>query len=205
MSNKFSKSNYLKSEFNGFWKTILDDERDYYSMMTDDSFDILKAALSNINNIITLNTTVRAIDVIVDILDLNIQDKEKIMEIVDSTRPNDNGYDIEYRADSNSFICEVKCNRPINGGNRFGSAQKNGITKDLSMLSSGKSKSPLSAEEIEEFYKFMVIYEFNSKTTQAVKHFHSLLKGDLKHSVKLYENGMQLKKDEVYILLVKQP
>lgn len=202
MNNKFSKSQYLKSEFNGFWKTILGEERDYFSLMTGDSFDVLKAALSNINNIITLNTTVNAIDVIGNILNLNSEDKEEIFRLVDSTKPNDNGYDIEYRDGETPFICEVKCNRPINGGNRFGSAQKNGITKDLNMLLHGKSKSSLSKEDIEGYFKFMVIYKFDDNTVQAVEHFHKLLKGELKTSVKIYKPEMNIIEDEVYLLLV---
>lgn len=202
MNNKFSKSQYLKNEFNGFWTDILDEERDYFSLMTEDSFDVLKAALSNINNIITLNTTVNAIDVIVNILNMKTEDKEKIFRLVDSTKPNDNGYDIEYREGDTPFICEVKCNRPINGGNRFGSAQKNGITKDLNMLLQGKNKSSLSKEEIKDYFKFMVIYKYDDNTVQAVEHFYKLLKGEMKTSAKLYEPEMDLKKDEVYILLV---
>lgn len=39
-------------------------------------------------------------------------------------------------------------------------------------------------------------------TVQAVEHFYKLLNGKLKTSVKLYEPKMDLRKDEVYILLV---
>lgn len=75
-------------------------------------FYILKAALSNINNIITYNTTIKAVDKISEILKINDLEKEKIIEVVNSTKPNDNGYDIEFSYDK-AFVCEVKCNRPI--------------------------------------------------------------------------------------------
>lgn len=203
MENDFSKADYLKTEFNGFWQDILGEDKDYFTLMTAENFDVLKAALSNINNIITFNTTINAIDSIGTILKLNKSDLKLIKDIVNSTKPNDNGYDIEFRQCVTPFICEVKCNRPINGGNRFGSAQKNGITKDLKSLIYGKSKSVIKEDEINDFYKFMVIYEFDSDTTQAVTHYLSLLKDDLKERVKLYKNGMALNKDEVYVILVK--
>ena len=58
----FDKEKYLKEQFNTYWSSILNKKKDYYSIMTDESFDLLKAALSNINNIITFNTTFNVID-----------------------------------------------------------------------------------------------------------------------------------------------
>jgi len=202
MEKVFNKAEYLKNEFNSFWQDILGEEQDFFSKMTEEGFDVLKAALNNINNIITHNTTLKAIDSISEILNINDVDKEKIIEVVNSTKPNDNGYDIESRG-YKPFICEVKCNRPINGGNRFGSAQKNGIKKDLEALLYGKSKSSIGTEELREFYKFMVIYEFDYKTNEAVKHYLSLMAGELKERVILYQYGMTLDRDNVYILLLK--
>lgn len=202
MEKRFNRAEYLKNEFNSFWQDILGEEQDYFSKMTEEGFDVLKAALNNINNIITHNTTLKAIDRISEILNINDLDKEKIIEVVNSTKPNDNGYDIEFRS-LNSFICEVKCNRPINGGNRFGSAQKNGIKKDLEALLYGKSKSSIGIDELQEFYKFMVIYEFDYKTTEAVKHYLSLLGEELREKVILYQEDMILTQDNVYILLLK--
>lgn len=202
MDKGFNKEEYLKNEFNNFWQDILGEKQDFFSKMTDKNFDILKAALSNINNIITYNTTIKAIDNISKILKINDSEKVKIVEIVSATKPNDNGYDIEYVYDK-AFICEVKCNRPINGSNRFGSAQKNGITKDLEALIYGKSKSTIKSEDMVRFYKFMVIYEFDNKTIEAVEHYISLLKGELKERVILYKENITLEHENVYVLLVK--
>lgn len=179
MDKGFNKEEYLKDEFNNFWQGILGEKQDFFSKMSEQNFDVLKAALSNINNIITYNTTIKAVDRISEILKINDYGKEKIVEVVNSTKPNDNGYDIEFGYDK-AFVCEVKCNKPINGGNRFGSAQKNGIIKDLEALIYGKSKSIIKPEDMVRFYKFMVIYEFDIKTIEAVEHFLSLLKGELK-------------------------
>lgn len=202
MDKGFNKAEYLKDEFNSFWQDILGEKQDFFSKMTDEGFDVLKAALNNINNIIPHNTTLKAIDGILEILNINDLDKEKIIGVVNSTKPNDNGYDIE-SISSNSFICEVKCNQPINGGNRFGSAQKNGIKKDIEALLYGKSKSSINTEELREFYKFMVIYEFDYKTTEAIKHYLSLLGEELKEGVILYQDDMNLNRDKVYTLLLK--
>lgn len=79
--------------------------------MSEQSFDILKAALSNINNIITYNTTIKTVNKISEILKINDLEKEKIIKVVNSTKPNDNGYDIELNHDK-AFVCEVKCNSP---------------------------------------------------------------------------------------------
>ena len=64
--------------------------------MTDESFDLLKAALSNINNIITFNTTLKFIDKMSQILKLNDNERNMIIKKVKSTKPSDNGFDIEY-------------------------------------------------------------------------------------------------------------
>lgn len=201
MEKGFNKTDYLKAEFNSFWESILGEKQDYFSKMTGENFDVLKAALSNINNIITHNTTLKAVDRISKIFSINEFEKEKIIEVVNSTKPNDNGYDIESRSFV-PFICEVKCNRPINGGNRFGSAQKNGIKKDLETLLYGKSKSSINAEELQDFYKFMVLYEVGNKTSEALRHYLSLLGGELKDKVIIYQEDMNLNRDNVYVLLV---
>lgn len=72
--------------------------------MSEQSFDILKAALSNINNIITYNTTIKAVNKISEILKTNDLEKDKIIKVVNSTKSNDNGYDIEFSHDKALFV-----------------------------------------------------------------------------------------------------
>ncbi|WP_147565193.1 hypothetical protein [Clostridium tyrobutyricum] len=202
MKTSFDKGQYLKKKFNEYWSLILKDKQDYFSKMTEENFDLLKSALSNINNIITYNTTIKFVDTACKILNISSEEKEQISNTVKSTKPSDNGFDVEYRGSIN-FVCEVKCNRPINGGDRFGSAQKSGIEKDLIALLNGKTKSPINIEEIRGYYKFMVIYKFDSNTVKAINHYLLHLPKQLVGKVKLYEDGMEICKDLVYVLLIK--
>jgi hypothetical protein len=202
MDNHFDKGEYLKEQFNEFWSLILNNKQDYFSKMTDESYDLLKSALSNINNIITYNTTLKTVDKICDIFNIQQEEKYGILQNVKNSKPSDNGFDIEYRG-SIKFVCEVKCNRPINGGNRFGSAQKTGIEKDLFALLNGKTKSSIITPEMKTYYKFMSIYNFEDNTEKAVMHYLSHLPKELEGKVKLYHNKIEMNKDFVYVLLLK--
>ncbi len=202
MVDSFDRGEYLKQQFNQYWSSILNNNQDYFSQMTDESFDLLKSTLININNIITYNTTLKFVEKVCSILNVDKDEKKLIIDRVKSAKPSDNGYDIEYNG-SISFICEVKCNRPINGGNRFGSAQKTGIEKDLYSLIKGKTKSSIKSNKIDEYYKFMVIYNFGENTVQAVQHYISHLTKELKYKVKLYNESDILNKDIIYVVLFK--
>ena len=202
MTDKYSKSDKLKTEFNTFWNRIIGEDQDYFDMMSMEDLYALKAALSNVNNIITLDSTLKAVHRIADTLQLSNEHVNEIMQAVDSTKPNDNGFDIEYKGENSQFICEVKCNRPINGGNRFGSAQKNGLTKDIESLLFGKSKSSIRKKEMDFYYKFMVIYEFDQKTKDATDHYLSLMNKEYMDKVRLFKEEIELSKDVVYILMV---
>lgn len=202
MKTKFNKGEYLKDQFNEYWSTILNNRQDYFSQMTDESFELLKLALGNINNIITYNTTLKAVKRVSNILGLSTEETILIEKRVKESKPSDNGFDIEYSG-SEKIICEVKCNRPVNGGNRFGSAQKTGIDKDISALLNGKVKSKIDSEEIHTYYKFMTIYNFDSNTTMAIEHYLLTLNSNLKGKVEMYHEGKELSKDIVYIILLK--
>ena len=118
-------------DFNEYWSLILKNEQDYFSKMTDESFDLLKSALSNINNIITYNTTIKFVGKACNILDIS-------------------------------------------------DAQ----------------------DQIGEYYKFMVIYNFDSNTEKAVDHYISHLPKQIVGKVKLYESGIELTRNLVYIVLI---
>jgi hypothetical protein len=55
-------------------------------------------------------------------------------------------------------VAEVKCNVPINGGTKYGAAQKNGIIADIEALLNGKSKAS-SAPAPAQSLKFMVFLD----------------------------------------------
>lgn len=202
MMEQFDRNEYLKEKFNNYWSSILKENKDYYSIMTDESLDLLKLTLSNINNIITFKTTLKFIDKMSKILKLNDDERKIIVEKVKHTKPNDNGFDIEYSGSEN-IVCEVKCNIPVNGGNRFGAAQKNSIKKDIYGLMNSKNKSAITSKEIKNYYKFMVIYNFNQNTVEATINLVSNIAKEFNNKVKIYEEDKSINKENVYIVLIK--
>ncbi len=202
MEDQFNKGEYLRNQFNECWSTIFNSKQDYFSQMTEESFELLKVALGNINNIITYNTTLKFIEKVVDILNLSSEEQILVEKSVTNTKPNDNGFDIEYSG-SKKFICEVKCNRPINGSNRFGSAQKAGLNKDIYALLNGKTKSEIASNDMKSYYKFMAIHNFDEKTEEALNHYLLNLNDNIKNRVMLYHQDVELSKDIVYVCLIK--
>jgi hypothetical protein len=54
------------------------------------------------------------------------------------------------------FVAEVKCNVPINGRPKYGSAQKAGLIRNIDALRQGKSKaSPVELDSL----NFMVFFD----------------------------------------------
>jgi hypothetical protein len=193
----YDRGTFLKTQFNEFWTSVFGDNKDYFSLMTVNEFDLLKSALSNINNIITLNATVALAECLAKVFSLSASDKETLLTYVKQSKPNSPGYDIYY-SESIRFIAEVKCNRPINSGNRFGGDQKKNLDKDILLLSNGKP--PLNEISTQDYFKFLGIHIFDSNTDEAVDHYMKNLRWDFKDYVELYSDGMELTKDKAYII-----
>ncbi len=66
-------------------------------------------------------------------------------------------------------IAEVKCNIPINGGRVYGSAQKNGVAKDIYALINGKNKSSIVPDKYLKFMVFLDTPEIRDATAHFVK------------------------------------
>ena len=198
----FNRGEYLKFEFNKVWTSILGKSDDYFSYMTNTNFDMLKVALSNINNIITYNSTIQLVDFIVQIFSLSVIEKNDLLTQVEKTNPNANGYDIIYSGNV-KIISEIKCNFPINGGKRFGGAQKKGLDKDLKILFNGKQG--LNYDDLKEYYKFLGIYRFNSNTDEAVKHYLSHLPQNYTGLVELFNKNTVLNKNKVFVIMLNTP
>ncbi|WP_342472580.1 hypothetical protein MHH70_03665 [Metasolibacillus sp. FSL H7-0170] len=125
---------------------------------------------------------------------------ESSLEQVLATKPSDNGFDIVVNGEM-KILAEVKCNKPINNGFKFGSAQRNGIIKDIKCLLEGKPK--MKSIDVKKYYKFLVIYDFGEYTLKATEHLLKNLQNEYKRKVKIfeYENAMEL--DMVYIVFIK--
>lgn len=193
----------LKSEFNNFLSSKLFLEyKDYYNKLNTKDFIELKLLLSNINNIITLKLTMKFVDSIALLFNFSDENKEKIIDDIQSISPNANGFDIKIEKPI-KLVAEVKGNIPINNGLAFGSAQKDAICKDLESLKTGKSKSNIVPAD---FYKFMVLpdtKETRKATTDLVDSLEKK-KENNDYSVQILdESTKEFKIDTVYIAFVQ--
>jgi hypothetical protein len=137
---------------------------DCYSRLTVKDFEDIKTALKDIHNILTYKTTIRFIEWLSDRFPYVKENYQVYLEQVLNTKPSDNGYDLIVTGDI-SIIAEIKCNKPINNGYKFGSQQKTGIIKDIKGLLEGKSK--VKSLNPNEAYKFLAIYDFGDHTLSA--------------------------------------
>ncbi|MDH0834223.1 hypothetical protein N5D01_03490, partial [Acinetobacter johnsonii] len=157
----------------------------------------LKIALSDINNLLTMKITISFVNWITKKFNLSQESEEKIMNEILSTKPSTNGYDI-VSDEIVKLIAEVKCNIPINSGKKYGSAQRNGITKDLNNLLYGKTKSKFDTNE---YLKFMVFLE-NESVISANQHYIHLSK-ELKENLIIVDETTSFdRKDCIYLIYI---
>ena len=151
-----SRENNLRRLFNDFWNHYLpiQDANNPYEKLGIDGILRLKIIISDINNIITLKTTLSFVKHVYNILDIPTND---ILNTIQEQSANANGFDVW--DEKNRIVVEVKCNIPcanrkcFEESKTFGSKQKDGIITDLEHLLSGKIFTT------EGFYKFMVLLE----------------------------------------------
>lgn len=201
MKIPYNREAELKDRFNRFIADkITGNTEDYYSRLTVEDFEDIKTTLKDIHNIITYKTTIRFIEWVSKRFPQVEENYQVYLDQVLNTKPSDNGYDLIITGDI-SIVAEIKCNKPINNGYKFGSAQKNGIIKDIKGMLEGKSKvrslDPTGA------YKFLVIYDIGDHTLLAAQHLIKNLSTDLKDKVTIYEDGQPLTVDKVYIVFIK--
>ncbi len=196
----FKRDEYLEEEFNKFWNVFWEtDNEDYYSKFSLEELNELKLALRNVNNLITLKTTILVNTKICQILKIEEDQKNKIENDINRTSSNTNGFDIEaILIDDKSFICEIKANIPAGGKSIFGAAQREQLEKDVFGLLSGKSKSNLRVKDIDKCSKFLGMYCADEKTSSAIDKFVSQTE-----NVELWNNQDYLEKNKVYILKIK--
>ena len=195
------KGNYLKQEFNDFWNEFFDTEMDYYSKIPFEKLIRLKMAVRNINNLVTYESTIMAAELIIDVLNITNEEKEKIISTIESTSENANGYDIEFHGDY-PFVCEVKGNIPSGGKNVFGAAQKEQILKDIKALIFGKSKSPISGQELHDYYKFMCFYSVGEISIHAIQNMITNLDDEIADKIEFFTGQKNIVKDKVYVICV---
>ncbi|WP_063253785.1 hypothetical protein [Neobacillus niacini] len=196
----YNKEAELKNRFNQFiMSKVTGENKDYYSKLTIEDFVDIKNTLSDINNIITYKTTISFMDWLRDHFSYVNENYEIYLEDLLKVKPSVNGYDIMVTGKVN-IVAEIKCNKPINNGFKFGSAQKNGIIKDIQGLLEGKTKvnfNPIHA------YKFLVMYDFGEHTLKATEHLIKNIPLDYRGKIEVYNDQTQLQKDKVYVVFIK--
>lgn len=65
-------------------------------------------------------------------------------------------------------MAEVKCNIPVNGGTKYGAAQKAGILKDIEALLQGKSKAAAVPHDSLKFMVFIDLPEVRAANNHLV-------------------------------------
>ncbi|WP_201317520.1 hypothetical protein [Paenibacillus sp. EPM92] len=201
MKIPYNREAELKDRFNRFIADkITGTPEDHYSRLTVEDFEDIKTTLKDIHNIITYKTTIRFIEWVSERFPHVKENYHIYLDQVLNTKPSDNGYDLIVTGDI-SIIAEIKCNKPINNGYKFGSAQKNGIIKDIKGLLEGKSK--VKSLDPTGAYKFLVIYDFGDHTLFAAQHLIKNLPADLKDKVTIFEKGQPLTVDKVYIVFIR--
>lgn len=169
MTEIYNRESHLQNRLNLFLESELGlPSADYYAQLDINGFLGLKSVLSDINNIFTLKVSLAFAEWVTKHLEINAEAERQIITQILETKPNANGYDIEV-TEPVKIIAEVKCNIPINGGNVYGSAQKNGIAKDIDALINGKSKSLISPSEYLKFMVFLDMPEIRDATEYFVK------------------------------------
>lgn len=170
----------LQSRLNHFINSRLGlPQADYYARLNQADFAELKSVLSDINNIFTMKTTLAFVEWLSDQLGYDEHIRRSMINGILETKPNANGYDVELTTPI-PVIAEVKCNIPINRGVVYGSAQKDGITKDVLSLAEGKNKSQIDAKSC---MKFLVLLD-TPEVQEATAHFIK--------NMKIYHERMEI-------------
>jgi hypothetical protein len=137
----YQKNDELRRPINTFLQNAFDlPEEDYFARLDLKNLLSLKSALSDINNAVTMRLTLGFLDWATQVLSFDAVAIEQVRAAVLCTKPSSNGYDIHCTAPV-PFVAEVKCNIPVNGGRKYGAAQRTGIVKDIDALLNGKSKA----------------------------------------------------------------
>jgi hypothetical protein len=153
--------------------------------MTQEDFINLKMAVSNINNILTVKLTLSAIEWLAHFFSLSEDEKNNLIEIVEKTNSNTNGFDIISEGKCN-FLAEVKCNVPSSNGEKYLAAQRNSILDDALKLINGKK----GLKDTRKFYKFIFLLDLGAKTNSAI---FSLLKPRISRS----EDQKRINRNEI--------
>jgi hypothetical protein len=172
----------------------------------------LKRALNPVNNFITKELTdefIKNLEKIFantpDALPDELKNTDELLNDNAAVNVNANGYDF-FKA---PIIAEVKANIPYEK-NKYGASQKSGLTKDINGLLDAKNKKGGDGVSLEDYYKFLVIldYERNDyKSSDAVEDLKKCYekKHNLNDTLVILDisKPVKLDKDHIYIVKLK--
>lgn len=195
----YDRTSELKTVFNNAVNQFMGlPEDDYYSKLSVKQILGLKSMLSKINNIITLRLAFSLVEWICARYNLSDDEKQDIENKIRVLKPNTNGYDIEIHAPD--IVAEVKCNIPINCGSFYGSAQRNGLIRDIAGLLNGKSKSK---KKTSDSVKLLGLYD-TKEVRRATEHLVDKLPDKLNGKVIINpQDNSLLETSKVYIVYLK--
>lgn len=159
----YNRTEHLKKKLNSFLIDFNSEENNYFEKLDINSLLKLKSAISDINNILTLKTTLALTNWIVDAFNLSTTEKNRLLDEINRTKPNTNGFDIQVV--EKKIIAEIKCIVPINNGNYYGAAQRNSILDDANKLMNGKRVLRNTSDHI----KIIGLIDLNEKTDIAIE------------------------------------
>ena len=159
----YNRTDNLRTRVNEFLGRINNKKYDYFSKLTSEDLIEFKMALSDINNVLTLKTTLNFTIWLTEYFNISKNKQEKILSTIDKTKPNTNGYDIELPDEK--IIAEIKCIIPINGGNYYGAAQRNSILDDAIKLKKGKR----TITDTKNFIKIIGLIDLGQRTDIAIE------------------------------------
>lgn len=159
----------------------------------------LKTTLNDINNVITLEITLHFIDWLEKEKIINKGQADKMRHDVLATKPNTNGFDIQYAgADGDvPILAEVKCCIPVQTDD-FGSNQKDSIQRDIDSLRNGKKKAKGAAKTsqgVSTYYRFLVVMDYGSSRNAVEKLISK------QSDVEIY-SGQNLDSTKIYVVMI---
>ncbi|WP_136526010.1 hypothetical protein [Geomonas ferrireducens] len=158
----YRRSEDLRARMNNFLQSITGTNISYFDTFTPDNLIKLKTALSDINNVMTLKLTLACADWVCDFFNLTDNDRNELIERIENTKPNSNGYDIVL--EKCKTVIEIKCTVPINGGQQYGPAQWGSILKDAVKLEKGIRGLP----DTTSYFKIICLLDLGINTDQAI-------------------------------------
>ena len=194
----YNRKDDLSKAFNDFWRKALNSKEDFYSKLALKEFVMLKKAITNINNIVTMLATEGFIHTLRNDGVISSQQDAEMLQQLLATYANTNGFDVEYNKEV-KIVAEVKCNIPVNETS-FGAAQENSIMEDVDHLFHSKKKSDLTSEDIQDYYKFMVFLDVENVRVSTQKLIRKQTKKGL--NVTEYTPKTKLQKDIVYFIYI---